>query len=145
MSRSSLSAAAVALGFALLAALPPTPAAAVDATDLVRVDVPFGGIILSATPCLNGPLHLVVFDLRTLVPLPILLQPWSRLNAYFAPFPGNAAVGTFLPIPDACVVSVTPTGAVILPALGSVSAFPLAGMGTSLLPPPPGGIGLPLL
>lgn len=107
-------------------------AAADAAMDAVRVDQPFGGYILTIIPCQNGPLYMLIYDFRTYISLPILLQPWSRLNMYYAPLPGNAVLGTYMPIPGQCVLSYYPY--VALTAIGEVSSYPFAGMGTSLLP-----------
>jgi hypothetical protein len=126
------SGAAVAVGVAAAAAI--AAAVAMDTTDTVaRVDQPFGGIILTVITCENGPLYLLIYDYRTFVSLPILLQPWSRLNMYYAPMYGNAVLGTYMPIPGECVLSYYPY--VSLQAIGEVSSYPYPGMGTSLGPP----------
>jgi hypothetical protein len=135
MSRSRALARSLARAFSVLAlAFSPLVASAVgdSAMDAVRFDQPFGGYILTIIPCENGPLYMLIYDFRTYISLPILLQPWSRLNMYYAPLPGNAVLGTYFPIPDQCVLSYYPY--VALTAIGSVSSLPYAGMGTSLLP-----------
>lgn len=96
------------------------------------VDQPFGGYIITPITCENGMLWLLVYDFRTFVTLPLALQPWSRLNEYFAPSYGNAVLGSFLPIPGQCVLSYYPY--VAIPYIGEISPFPFPGMGTSLLP-----------
>lgn len=100
--------------------------------DAQVIDQPFGGYILTVIMCENGPLYLLIYDFRTYITLPILLQPWSRLNEYFAPSYGNAVLGSYLPIGGECVLSYYPY--VSLTAFGEVTSYPLPGMGTSLLP-----------
>ncbi len=106
--------------------------AADSASAAARFDQPFGGYIVTSLTCENGPLYLLVYDFRSFVTLPLLLQPWSRLNEYFAPSYGNAVLGTYLPIPGECVLSYYPY--VALTTIGEISPYPYAGVGTSLLP-----------
>lgn len=130
MSSSSSRSKLATLCLALSLVLPSAALASADSA--VRTDQPFGGYILTVIPCENGPLYLLIYDFRLYVTLPILLQPWSRLNEYFAPSYGNAVLGTYMPIPGECVLSYYPY--VSLYAIGEVSSYPFAGMGTSLLP-----------
>jgi len=102
-----------------------------------RLDVPYGGLILASFPCtttsyLGAPgFYVLVLDFRAWVAVPTLLLPYSRLNMWYAPVPGNAGLGTFVPVPGVCTIS----GEDYEPVVGFIPAWPLAGFGTSLLSP----------
>lgn len=124
--------AAVAVAGALLA---PAPAGAVveEVQEVTRSDVPFGGVILAVIICENAPIYVLVYDYVTKSPIPLGLLPTSRLNMWFAPYPGNAALGTYFTIPGECVLSYYPYSSIEY--LGTITNYPFAGMGTSLEPP----------
>lgn len=98
------------------------------------VTVPFGGIFVFVYPaCLNGMIYIMVLDYVTYTTIPLAIQPWSRLNMYYAPNYGNAALGTYNLIPGQCVISYYPYAAYTY--IGEITTYPFSGMGTSLLPP----------
>jgi hypothetical protein len=129
--------AAAAVGVGAVAAIAASAGAASVAATIPRLDVPFGGLIIAAFPCtattyMGAPgWYMLVLDYRTWIPMPIVILPFSRVNLHFAPLIGNAILGTFVPIPGTCTI----TGTDYEPVFGFVPAHPLAGIGTSLLPP----------
>lgn len=107
-----------------------------DTDSLSAGDIAFGGIILAVIPCTmttagSPGLWILTYDFRTHVTLPIVYILESRLNEWFAPIELNDNLGTFMPIPGTCTISLYDYE----PYLGFITPFPYAGMGTTLLPP----------
>lgn len=100
--------------------------------------VPFGGVAPVIIPCTcTGGAWMLIRDKRTKLPLPIVFEPaYSKLSSIqnisglYLPF--TEKLGTFQ-VGGVCWVGIPPFCAPI-PALGTVTPFPGAGMGTTALP-----------
>ncbi|HEY4507672.1 MAG TPA: hypothetical protein VJJ47_02235 [Candidatus Paceibacterota bacterium] len=120
------------------------PGGAVAGTDIVkpalRPDIPFGGIIIGSGPCPITTLGLpawyfLEYDYRLHLLIPLVIVPVSRVNMWWAPFFGNADLGTFFPVPGLCIFPLSSGAFFVAPFAGTVTPFPFAGIGTSLFPP----------
>lgn len=99
-----------------------------------HANIPFGGRIVMMHDCFcSGGWMIYVFDPGKMLILPIVFQfGISRLNASWNIFtPGNQVLGTMIP---GGVCSIALAVCTPIPAVGTVTPFPLSGVGTSLLP-----------
>ncbi len=94
---------------------------------------------INVCPCSFGlMLSILKFPLR--VPTNVLYIPFeSRLNANYNPFKiGNSVIVQHTGVPVPCLITL-PTGctanAKVLPGVGTVTSYPYAGIGTSLISP----------
>ena len=97
--------------------------------------VPFGGRIIGMHECFcSGGWMIYVYDTYTNATLPILFQfGVSRINMWYNIFTyGVQTLGSYTP-GGSCTLAST-SCYVTIPAAGTVTSFPMSGIGTSLIP-----------
>lgn len=94
--------------------------------------IPIGGVLLTSYECTcSGGWLMVVYDKFTHMTIPIVFQ-WgiSRLNSGFNIFtPLTNVLGSYTPGGICLLVSFDCAG---VPVIGTVSPYPMSGIGTSL-------------
>lgn len=100
-----------------------------------QTSTPFGGRIVAMHECFcSGGWMIYVLDLYTNMTVPLLFQfGVSRLNANYNIFTyGVQTLGSYTP-GGSCTLASTSCYTTI-PAMGTITSFPLPGIGTSLIP-----------
>lgn len=101
-----------------------------EAKALSLLEIPFGGPILAVYECTcSGGLLVLVLDYKTLIPIPLMYMVGvSRLNESFNIFtPSVQTVGSFV-LGGVC--SIGTASCTTIPVAGTISPYPLSGVGT---------------